>query len=231
MCYYVFMAKTGNIKALIIDNHPLFIMGLSSLLEKTSKFNIIGTTANYDDALKIAENEKPKLILMEIRLGKENGLDLIPKFKSINSDSCILIVSMLDERFYSERILKLGARGYVLKTESADTIMDAINTVMDNKVYLSENERNRIFQAMAGNTGKGSRGDWTTSMQMLSNRELQVFSLIAKGFGTIEIASLLNLSNKTIDTHKEHIKLKLHCNTAQELRQQAIEWSNHSGNL
>ena len=216
---------------LIIDNHPLFIMGLSSLLEKTSKFNIIGTTANYDEALKIAENEKPKLVLMEIRLGKENGLDLIPKLKSINSEISILIISILDERFYSERILKLGARGYVLKTESADTILEAINTVLDNKVYLSENERDRIFQAMAGNTGKGAKPDWTTSMQMLSNRELQVFSLIAKGFGTIEIASLLNLSNKTIDTHKEHIKLKLHCNTAQELRQQAIEWSNHSGNL
>jgi len=216
---------------LIIDNHPLFIMGLSSLLEKTSKFNIIGTTANYEDALKIAENEKPKLVLMEIRLGKENGLDLIPKLKSMNSEISILIISILDERFYSERILKLGARGYVLKTESADIILDAINTVLDNKVYLSENERDRIFQAMAGNSGKGAKGDWTTSMQMLSNRELQVFSLIAKGFGTIEIASLLNLSNKTIDTHKEHIKLKLHCNTAQELRQQAIEWSNHSGNL
>jgi len=225
------MAKTGNLKVLIIDNHPLFIMGLSSLLEKTSKFNIIGTTANYDEALKIAENEKPKLVLMEIRLGKENGLDLIPKLKSINSEISILIISILDERFYSERILKLGARGYVLKTESADTILEAINTVLDNKVYLSENERDRIFQAMAGNTGKGAKPDWTTSMQMLSNRELQVFSLIAKGFGTIEIASLLNLSNKTIDTHKEHIKLKLHCNTAQELRQQAIEWSNHSGNL
>jgi two-component system, NarL family, response regulator NreC len=225
------MAKTGNIKVLIIDNHPLFIMGLSSLLEKTSKFNIIGTTANYEEALKIAENEKPKLVLMEIRLGKENGLDLIPKLKSMNSETSILIISILDERFYSERILKLGARGYVLKTESADIILDAINTVLDNKVYLSENERDRIFQAMAGSSDKGAKADWTTSMQMLSNRELQVFSLIAKGFGTIEIASLLNLSNKTIDTHKEHIKLKLHCNTAQELRQQAIEWSNHSGNL
>jgi DNA-binding NarL/FixJ family response regulator len=224
------MAKTGNIKALIIDNHPLFIMGLSSLLEKTYKFNIIGTAANCADALKIAEKEKPKLVLMEIRLGKDNGLELIPKLRSINPEIAILIISMHEERFYSERILRLGARGYILKTESAVVIMEAINTVLDNKVYLSENERERIFKSMAEDSKSDVR-DWTTSMQALSNRELQVFTLIARGLGTIEIASRLNLSTKTIDTHKEHIKNKLRCNTAQELRQQAIEWASHSGNL
>jgi len=225
------MARAANIKVLIIDNHPLFILGLSSILEKEQKFHIVGTAANCAAALKIAEKEKPKLVLMEIRFGKENGLDLISKLKSINPEVTILIISIYDERLYSERILKLGAKGYVLKTEPAVTIMEAINTVLNNKVYLSENERDRIFQAMAENTSRGLKGDWTNSMQMLSNRELQVFSLIAKGLGTIEIASRLNLSTKTIDTHKEHIKLKLHCNTAQELKQQAIEWSNHSGNF
>jgi len=225
------MAKIGYIKVLIIDNHPLFIMGLSSLLENNSKFNIIGTTENYSDALKIAEKEKPTLVLTEIRLGKENGLEFIQKLKSINPETAILIISILDERFYSERILKLGAKGYILKTESADIIMEAINTVLDNKVYLSENERERIFHSAAENNGKDLNGDWTTSMQTLSNRELQIISLIAKGFGTTEIAAMLKLSAKTIDTHKEHIKSKLHCNTAHELRQQAIEWANHSGNL
>jgi DNA-binding NarL/FixJ family response regulator len=225
------MAKTGNTKVLIIDNYPVFIMGLSSLLEKTQKFNIIGTASNSADALKIAEKEKPKLVLSEIRLGKENGMELIPKLKSINPEIVILIVSIYDERFYSERVLRLGARGYVLKTEPSVIIMNAINTVLDNKVYLSENERERIFQAMAQDSSRGAK-DWAAaSLQLLSNRELQVFSLIAKGLGTIEIASRLNLSTKTIDTHKEHVKLKLHCNTAQELRQQAIEWASQSGNL
>jgi len=224
------MAKTGNIKVLIIDNYPLFIMGLSTLLEKANKFDIIGTTANCADALKIAEEEKPKLVLMEMRLGRENGLDLIPKLKLINPDVSILIISIHDERFYAERVLRLGARGYILKTEPADIIMDAVNTVLDNKVYLSESERNRIFQAMTEDSKSGIK-DWITSLQMLSDRELQVFSFIAKGLGTIEIASRLNLSTKTVDTHKEHIKIKLQCNTVQELRQKAIEWSSLSGNL
>jgi len=224
------MAKTENIKVLIIDNYPLFIFGLSTLLEKANKFNIVGTAANCADALKIAEKEKPKLVLLEIRLGKENGLELIPKLKLINPEVSILIISIHDERFYAERVLRLGARGYVLKTESADAIMSAINTVLDNKVYLSENERERIFQAMTEESNPVVK-DWVTSLQMLSNRELQVFSFIAKGLGTIEIASRLNLSTKTIDVHKENIKSKLNCSTIQELRQKAIEWSIRSGNL
>jgi len=224
------MARTPNIKVLIIDNFPLYASGLSSLLEKNHKFSIIGTVSNSADSIKVAEKEKPGLVILEIRLGKENGMDLIPKLKAINPEVAILVISIHDERFYSERVLRLGARGYLLKSEPAEIIIDAINTVLDGKVYLSENERERIFQAMTEDSSRGVK-DWTTSLQMLSNRELQVFSLIGKGHGTIEIASRLNLSTKTIDTHKEHIKLKLHCNTAQELRQQAIEWSNHSGNL
>jgi len=224
------MAKTENINVLIIDNHPLFSLGLSTLLEKANKFNIIGTAENCADALEIAKEEKPNLVLMEMRLGKENGLDLIPKLKVINPEVSILIISINDERFYAERVLRLGARGFILKTEPADIIMDAINTVLDNKVYLSENERDRILQSMTEESNPGVK-DWITSLQLLSNRELQVFSFIAKGLGTIEIASRLNLSTKTVDTHKEHIKIKLQCNTVQELRQKAIEWSNRSGNL
>jgi len=222
------MSKTGNIKVLIIDNHPLFIVGLSSLLEKIANINIIGTADNYSDALKIAEKERPTLILMEIRLGKENGLDFIQRLKSITTESVILIISIFDERLYAERILRLGARGYVLKTESTDTIMEAINTVLNKKIYLSGNERERIFHSATEPTDNELKEGWTTSMQKLSNRELQIFSLAAKGLGTCEIAAKLKLSNKTIDSHKEHIKKKLHFKSAQELRQRAIEWANHS---
>jgi DNA-binding NarL/FixJ family response regulator len=224
------MAKTGNIKVLIVDNYPLYSFGLSILLEKDPRFDVVGIAENCTDALDMAEKEKPNLVLMEMRLGKENGLDLIPKLKAINPDISILIISVHDERFYAERVLRLGARGYVLKTESADAVMAAINTVLNNKVFLSETERDRILQAMTEESKPGIK-DWITSLQLLSNRELQVFSFLSKGLGTIEIASRLNLSTKTIDTHKEHIKIKLQCNTVQELRQKAIEWSNRSGNL
>ena len=222
--------KTGSTRVLIVEEYPLFSLGLSSLIKNIPGYYIVGETANITDALDIAEKEKPHLAIIEIHLKNEKGMDLITKLKEQNPEIVILVLSIHDERYYSERILRLGARGYIMKSESANSVMEAIKTVMSGKIYLSENERERIFEAMTGDSSRGVK-DWANSLRKLSDRELQVFSQIGKGLGTIEIAYKLNLSTKTIDTHKEHIKLKLHCNTSQELRQLAIEWTRNSVSL
>jgi Response regulator containing a CheY-like receiver domain and an HTH DNA-binding domain len=224
------MARTGSARVLIVDEYPLFCMGLSSLLKLIPGYSVVGEATTVADALKIAEKEKPHLIIMEIHLGNENGMELIPQLKSRYPETFILVMSMHDERYYSERILRLGAQGYIMKNATVNNVKEAINTVMAGKVYLSENERERIFEALTGENSRGMK-DWANSLRKLSDRELQVFTLIGKGYGTIEIASKFNLSTKTIDTHKEHIKIKLHCNTSQELRQLAIEWANYSASL
>jgi DNA-binding NarL/FixJ family response regulator len=224
------MARTGNTRVLIVDEYPLFCIGLSSLIKLIPGYSVVGEAATIADALKIAEKEKPNLVIMEIHLGNDNGMELIPKIKSKCPGIFILVMSMHNERYYSERILRMGAQGYIMKNASANDVKKAIYTVMSGKVYLSENERERIFEAITGENSRGMK-DWANSMRKLSDRELQVFTLIGKGFGTIEIASKLGLSTKTIDTHKEHIKIKLHCNTSQELRQLAIEWTNYSASL
>jgi len=224
------MARTGNTRVLIVDEYPLFRMGLTALLKQTPGYSIVGEAAAIADALKIAEKEKPHLVIMEIHIGNENGMELISELKIKYPQILILVMSMHDERYYSERILRLGAQGYIMKNASVNDIKTAVNTVLSGKVYLSENERERIFDAITGAVSRGMK-DWGNSMRKLSDRELQVFSLIARGYGTIEIASKLGLSTKTIDTHKEHIKIKLHCNTSQELRQFAIEWTNYSSSL
>jgi len=224
------MARTGNTRVLIVDEYPLFCMGLSSLLKLTPGYSVVGEAATTDDAMKIAEKERPHLVIMEIHLGNENGMELIPLLKAKYPGIQILVMSMHDERYYSERILRLGAQGYIMKSASVNDVKNAVNTVMLGKVYLSENERERIFDAITGENTRGMKS-WANSMRKLSDRELQIFSLIGKGYGTIEIATKLGLSTKTIDTHKEHIKIKLHCNTSQELRQLAIEWTNYSASL
>jgi two-component system, NarL family, response regulator NreC len=224
------MARTGNTRVLIVDEYPLFCLGLSYIIKLTPGYSVVGEASTIADAMKIAEKEKPNLVIMEIHLGNENGMELIPQIKTKCPGILIIVMSMHNERYYSERILRMGAQGYIMKTAPVSDVKNAINTVMSGKVYLSENERERIFEAITGENSRGMR-DWANSMRKLSDRELQVFSLIGKGYGTIEIASRLGLSTKTIDTHKEHIKIKLHCNTSQELRQLAIEWTNYSASL
>jgi len=221
------MAKTKAIKVLIIDNQPLFSMGLRSLLENTKKFKVAEITNNAIDAINITQKENPALVLLEIRVDKNNGIDLIFKLKKINPNIIILVISTNEEQYYSERVLRTGARGYIMKTCEGSEILNAVNTVIEGKVYLSGAERERIFQALTGDNTIIKK-DLTASIQKLSNRELQVFSLIGKGYGTIEIASKYNISTKTIDSHKEHLKLKLHCSTSQELRQLAIEWTKNN---
>jgi len=223
------MPEAKTVKVMIVDDHPLFRKGLASLITGStgkSGFTIAGEAANLSDAMTIAQQEKPALAIVDISLSKENGMDLIPQLKSLDPDMVILVLSTHDEQYYSERVLRLGARGYIMKTEAPPRVLEAIKTVMAGKVYLSDSERERIFEAMTGESQRGTK-DWAVSMQKLSDREFQVFSCIGKGLGTIEIARKYNLSAKTIDTHKEHIKLKLSCVSSHELRQLAIEWVNH----
>jgi len=224
------MAKTVSVRVLIVDEYPLFCMGLSSFLKLTPGYRVVGEAATIADALEIAEKEKPHLVIMEIQLGNENGMELIPQLKSRYPEIFVLVMSMHDERYYSERTLRLGAQGYIMKNAPINNVKEAINTVMAGKVYLSENERERIFESITGENARSMK-DWANSLRKLSDRELQVFSLIGNGYGITYIASKLKLSTKTIETHKEHIKIKLHCNTSRELKQLAKEWTNYSSSL
>ncbi|MDR2536325.1 MAG: response regulator transcription factor [Treponema sp.] len=208
---------------LIVDDHPLFSKGLSFLINSQSSYAVIGEAQNRAEAMELLRNEKPSLAIVDLNLGNEEGLDLIKDMKSYNPDIVILVLSMHDERYYAERVLRAGAKGYIMKHETGTKVIAAIKTVMSGKVYLSEAERELLFEYMAGDTFKEGK-DRLSSIQKLSDRQFQIFNLIGKGLGTVEIASKLNISPKTIDTHKEHIKLKLHCNSSQELRQFAVEW-------
>jgi len=220
------MPEAKTVKVMIVEDHPLFSKGIVSLLAGKSGYSVVGEAVNLSEAMKIARQEKPSLAIVDIGLGEENGMDLIPQLKSHDPDMVILVLSMHDERYYAERVLRLGARGYIMKTEPPQKVLEAIKTVMAGKVYLSDNERERILEAMTGESQRGVK-EWASSLRKLSDREFQVFSCIGKGLGTGEIAAKLSLSAKTIDTHKEHIKLKLHCESSHELRRLAIEWVNH----
>ena len=133
---------------------------------------------------------------------------------------------MHDERYYAERAIKAGAKGYIMKEEAESNVSTAINTVMAGQIYLSENEKKRQAE-LTKNQSSQKDDEPFDYISALSDRQLQIFTLIGKGLGTVEIAEKLKLSIKTIDTHKENMKNKLHCESSTELRKMAIEWASH----
>lgn len=207
---------------IIIDDHPLFSRGLAQLIETQKDYKVIGMAKNRQEALSLLDQVSPDLAIVDLNLGQEDGLELIKDIVIIHPASKILVLSMHDERFYAERALKAGAKGYIMKEEAETQVINAIQTVTKGEIYLSQEEKKRI----AENGTDGSTSNKFDTISTLSDRQLQIFTLIGKGLGTVEIASKLNLSIKTIDTHKENIKAKLHCASSGELRQMAIEWTN-----
>ncbi len=212
---------------LIIDDHPLFSRGLAQLIETQEIYRVTGTAKNRNEALELLPRLKPDLAIVDLNLGQEDGLELIKDILVSEPETKVLVLSMHDERFYAERAIKAGAKGYIMKAEAETQVINAIQTVMQGKIYLSRNEQERIKELSKSEKTSGRKEEPFDTISTLSDRQLQIFTLIGKGLGTVEIASKLNLSIKTIDTHKENIKVKLHCGSSAELRQMAIEWTSH----
>lgn len=212
---------------MIVEDHPLFSKGLASLITSQGG-TVVGEAANSAEALRIAGEGAPDLAILDLNLGDEDGLGLLKRIKTEHPRLPVLVLSMHDERYYAERVLTAGASGYIMKAEAGNKVMEAIETVLAGKLYLSEHERERLAAAVPG-SGEGAAP--FASAASLSDRQLQIFSLMGKGLGTLEIAAKLGISTKTIDTHKEHLKLKLRCTTAQELRQLAVEWAGRDGGV
>lgn len=216
-------------KVLIVEDHPLFAKGLVQLINSQPSLKVVGEVHNGNDALQALDNLGPDLAIVDLNLGEEDGLSLINSMKSRRQETIILVLSMHEERYYAERALRAGARGYIMKSEASTRVLDAVQTVLAGKVWISEREKEHLLEHMAGGQSLKEGKPWLASVQSLSPRQLQIFQLIGKGWGTIEIATKFNISVKTVDTHKANLKDKLHCASSQQLRQLAIEWTRLSG--
>jgi DNA-binding NarL/FixJ family response regulator len=205
-------------KILIVDDHPLVRAGLAQLIGDCPDLEVCAEAADMAEALKQIDSTNPDLAIIDLSLAGGSGLDLIEHIKARNRNILMLVASMHDETLYAERVLAAGARGYINKQEAQDSIIRAIRQVLGGKVYLSEAMTERMLNGMVDlRTEK-------RNIDSLSNRELQVFELIGQGVPSSQIASQLNLSIKTIETHQAHIKRKLGLGSAHELNQRAIRW-------
>lgn len=208
-------------KVLIVDDHPIVRQGLKSLIDQEQDFTVCAEAGSAGEALKVLHSLKPDLLLVDISLKGPDGLELTKSIRALEPDLPILIVSMHDEALYAERVLRAGANGYIMKEEVAQNVVHAARKVLGGDIYISDRMRQKILRGVAGQRSNPV----SSSIERLSDRELEVFRLIGQGRGTRQIAEELHLSVKTIETYRAHIKEKLGLSNATELVRQAVQWA------
>lgn len=212
------MAKNRQIY--IVDDHPLMRKGLAMTLEKEVGFDVCGQAESAEVALQEILKLKPDAAVIDISLPGMNGIELVKNLLHQQPDLKILIVSRHDEELYAERALRAGAKGYLMKLEAVDVLVAAVRQILNGNLYLSEKIGNKLLMKLAtGNAGKGDN-----PLDLLSDRELEVFELTGKGLSTKEIGKKLHISVKTVESHRANIKDKLQINNATELMRHAVRW-------
>jgi DNA-binding NarL/FixJ family response regulator len=205
-------------RILIVDDHPMIREGLRTLISREPDLSVCGEAETAAEALKATAELNPDLVLVDIGLPGRNGLELIKDLRAFHPALPILVLSMHDELLWAERVLRAGARGYVMKREAGPVMVQAIRQVLANQLCVSEKISARILESFAGHRVESS------PLGLLSDREFEVFELIGRGKSTTEIAGDLHLSTKTVEAHRAKIKEKLELKTMPELISFAARW-------
>jgi len=205
----------------IVDDHPIVRQGLTQLISQETDLCVCGEAEGAPAALQAITKLRPDVVIVDISLKEGDGIDLIKSIRARHDDIRILVLSMHEEMFIVERALRAGASGYLPKQEASDKVLTAIRGILAGHLYVSESLSPKLMVRLLG--GKSARGE--DAIARLSDRELQVFQRIGEGMGTQEIAGAMNLSVKTIETYREHIKEKLGLKDARQLMQYAIRWN------
>ncbi len=214
-------AEKNKKRILIVDDHPMMRQGLAQLIGEEADLTICGEAEKASQALEAIGKLNPDLVLADISLPDKSGIELIKDMQAIQPGLAVLVISMHDESLYAERVLRAGARGYIMKQEGGKKLMAAIRQVLGGQIYVSEKISAKILEGFSGR--RPSTG--SSLIDRLSDRELEVFQLIGEGIGTREIAAQLHLSVKTVEVHRAHIKEKLSLKTAPELVRFAVRWA------
>jgi len=204
----------------LVDDHPIVRQGLIKLIEQEAGLEVCGEAGKVSEALAAIRELDPDVILVDISLEDSNGLELIKLIDDLGLQIPMLVLSMHDESLYAEHALRAGASGYVMKQAASNTLIQAIEKVMEGEIYVSKNMSSQMLKMAFRSGGE----ETSTGTERLSLRELEVFELIGRGNSTREIAEQLNLSVKTIETYRAHIKDKLQLRSGTELMQRAIHW-------
>jgi DNA-binding NarL/FixJ family response regulator len=205
---------------LIVDDHPIVRQGLKLLIDQESDLMVCGEAENADAVLPAIRAFKPAITVIDLSLGHDSGIELIKTIRLQHPDLPLLVLSMHDESLYAERALRAGAKGYIMKQEAPEKVIIAIRQVLQGKIYVSDAMGAKLLNKLIDS----SRDETSSPIELLSDRELQVFQLLGRGLGTRQVADKLNVSIKTVEAYRANIKEKLNLKSSAELVQHAIHW-------
>jgi DNA-binding NarL/FixJ family response regulator len=206
----------AKIRVLVVDDHPLMREGLEALIGAEPDMRVCGAAADAAGALRALDAVRPDVVVLDLTLGADDGIALVGALLARAPDLRILIVSMHEEALYAERLLALGARGYVMKQEAADVFVTALRRVAQGEHHVSAALATRLY-------GRLTR-QRTAAADGLTGREREVLRAVARGHSTHEIAAELGMSAKTVDSHRRNMRGKLGLGSAGELVRYAVQW-------
>lgn len=220
--------QRAEVRILIVDDHPLVRLSLREVIKREPDLLVCGEAEDREQALELVENTSPHLVIVDLTLKTSNGMDLIKDLRNRYPKVQILVLSMHDETLHAERAIRAGARGYITKQEATKKIMVAIRQVLNGDIYWSEKAAARVASKIA----RASKSSTASSVDLLADRELQVFELIGAGQSTRQIAAALHIDVSTVETYRARIKDKLNLEDSLALLQFAIRWhiaNSHGG--
>jgi DNA-binding NarL/FixJ family response regulator len=212
-------------KILIVDDHPIFREGLAQSINREQDLVLCGEAENACEALDCVAKLGPDLVMVDITLPGKSGLELIKDLNALYPRLPILAVSMHDESLYASRILRAGARGYVMKQETPKTLLQAARRVLEGGIYVSPRMSAQILESYSARRCRQS----SSPIEQLSDREFEIFHLVGLGRNNHEIAGQLHLSLKTVAVHQANIRRKLTLNNLSDLIRFAVRWEGAQG--
>jgi len=206
-------------RVFLVDDHPLLRQGIAESLGDEADLLVCGQAGSAEEALPAIASAKPEIVIVDISLPGRDGIELTKDITHRYHDVLVLVFSMHDESLYAERALQAGAAGYVMKSASSDTLIQAIRKVLTGEIVVGQ----RLVQQLLAREATDPLASPPSLLERLSDRELEVFNLLGNGRLRREIAQQLRLSVKTIESHQSHMREKLELSTNNQLRQLAAE--------
>src|SRR5262245_541856 len=206
-------------RILILEEHPLLRYGVAHFLNSQPDMIVCGEADNIRDARHKLQECKPQLLLTALRLGTGDSLEFLKALKSEHPALLILVYSAFEETIFAERAFRAGADGYVMKKAPKEELLTAIREILTGNIYVSHDVAMRAFKKSLETRSEQQHRSVRPSVgiEKLSDRETHIFFLLGSGLGNSQIAQSLNLSVKTIESHRENIKHKLDLTCSRDL--------------